>query len=759
MILKEISNAECLGFEDSINKKMGIKQEDYKKLRAILSTNLYSDPIGSTIREVCSNALDGCKEAKIDALIQVNLQRKNGVFVFSVQDEGFGMSPERVDEVFSNFLSSTKENSEEELGYFGLGAKAPLSYTDSFTIISIFDNVKSTYIMHKDIDEDVISLVDQEECFNHNGVTIEIILKSDEDYDTFINKIKAQLCYFEGVIIKDYYNEVPNDYKIIKTDEWKYSELNQDSCLHLCLQDVYYPIDFKALGIESIKLPVGLNFSLKDGLQPIPSRESIKMTPATKQLILNRIRSVGNYFCDKWNLLVPSAETYEEAKQMNKNLFEIPIYSETTLTGGKKITVKIPKNIVKYCDRQLKSVSLSLFPNLDLENIEKNNSFLYQEYKIVNRFNDGKFTSNVQGCIINQYNNTMIYLKVGETLSKSQIDYLRWTENKSLVIRKHKPLRLGKVSKYTGSLDCYIGLLNLNKYPKNKWRKIIDEYQKLQDSYVNKWTTIDTIIPSQAYLDWKKEHKEKTKRIKLGVEEIKVFIGREPLNRRARKDIIYESDTYKITKLEEINLSRDTETKKIKSRPFKFIYADESREDELNKFINFLDYKIALVNKKTYNILKKLNLHNWTTIDDILTKKNRNLTENVTDTIKNKVLELRKGNLYDTTIDSIITVNSKLGNKFKKVIKYSKKSIPPIFYIRILKLYIENRWFDYTIWDDIKIVYENLPSLQFTQDIEGLYNRNPYYNKFIKIVWNDYKDKKQVIPFNDFLKNIVNNLK
>lgn len=119
MIIAEQQLNTVIGLDRSCTVAMKIDSSKNKKLAAILTSNLYQDPIGSLIREYVSNALDAQVEAGVTEPIKVKLTKQNGQFVFIVEDNGCGLSPERIETVFVNYLSSTKENDANQLGYFG----------------------------------------------------------------------------------------------------------------------------------------------------------------------------------------------------------------------------------------------------------------------------------------------------------------------------------------------------------------------------------------------------------------------------------------------------------------------------------------------------------------------------------------------------------------------------------------------------------------------------------------------------------------
>jgi len=88
----------------------------------MLSKNLYSDPIGSTIRECASNALDSHRRAGVSDPIVVTLKqsKESSSWEFTVEDFGIGLDSHDVENILSKYGKSTKRLSSNELGMFGL---------------------------------------------------------------------------------------------------------------------------------------------------------------------------------------------------------------------------------------------------------------------------------------------------------------------------------------------------------------------------------------------------------------------------------------------------------------------------------------------------------------------------------------------------------------------------------------------------------------------------------------------------------------
>jgi sensor histidine kinase regulating citrate/malate metabolism len=75
---------------------MSLDLDSAQVLMQMLSKNLYSDAIGSTIRECASNALDSHRRAGVDTPIIVKLTKVSNNYEFSVEDFGTGLDTDNV---------------------------------------------------------------------------------------------------------------------------------------------------------------------------------------------------------------------------------------------------------------------------------------------------------------------------------------------------------------------------------------------------------------------------------------------------------------------------------------------------------------------------------------------------------------------------------------------------------------------------------------------------------------------------------------
>jgi HSP90 family molecular chaperone len=99
---------------------MSLDLDSAQILMQMLSKNLYSDDIGSTIRECASNALDSHRRAGVKDPIVVAFKESNSHnYEFSVEDFGIGLDANDVKNIISKYGKSTKRESTTELGMMG----------------------------------------------------------------------------------------------------------------------------------------------------------------------------------------------------------------------------------------------------------------------------------------------------------------------------------------------------------------------------------------------------------------------------------------------------------------------------------------------------------------------------------------------------------------------------------------------------------------------------------------------------------------
>ena len=150
--------------------KVGIDERNINHIVTILSSNLYSHPMTSFLRETVSNAVDSHIEAGSNEPIILQHTATD----ISIRDYGTGISPERFNEIYLNIGSSTKRESNDYIGNFGIGRFSCLSVADIANITSFYEGKAYYYVMNKDVDQLHIDLLDVLPTTEPNGVEVKV---------------------------------------------------------------------------------------------------------------------------------------------------------------------------------------------------------------------------------------------------------------------------------------------------------------------------------------------------------------------------------------------------------------------------------------------------------------------------------------------------------------------------------------------------------------------------------------------------------
>lgn len=150
-----------------------------KSFRALLNA-VYPDKVKAPVRELMTNAFDshvaaGASERPFDVRLPSRYDP-----VFSVRDYGVSMDHEDVVSLYVTVFESTKENSNEEVGSWGLGSKSPYAYTDEFTVVCWKNGEKRVYQSYMVDGFPEIALLSREESSEPDGVEVSFaVLDSD----------------------------------------------------------------------------------------------------------------------------------------------------------------------------------------------------------------------------------------------------------------------------------------------------------------------------------------------------------------------------------------------------------------------------------------------------------------------------------------------------------------------------------------------------------------------------------------------------
>ena len=116
---------------------------------------------------------------------------------FSVRDFGGGLSEEDVFGLYSKYGKSTKRESNNYIGAFGIGKFAPLSYGDNFTCVSYHGGMKKSYnVFVNDDDDTKIAKLFEEPSNEPTGLSIEVAV-ADGDLTNFREIVMKFFRFFD----------------------------------------------------------------------------------------------------------------------------------------------------------------------------------------------------------------------------------------------------------------------------------------------------------------------------------------------------------------------------------------------------------------------------------------------------------------------------------------------------------------------------------------------------------------------------------
>ena len=697
---------------------MSLDLESAQVLMQMLSKNLYSDAIGSTIRECASNALDSHRRAGVDKPIIVSLGRnKEDNYEFSVEDFGIGLDADDVKNIISKYGKSTKRNSATELGMMGLGFKAPLAYSSSFYFVCRKDGMERKYMMYEGEDVNTIDLLYEASTDQPNGVKVIVPVKYYDRY-SFESKIKEQLAYFESV-----YFDVPgisNDFVITRHEFFQFSELASNSYMHLCLDNVYYPIDFDKLGIDTLRLPVALRFSLTDGIFPTPNRESIRYTQEAKAIILEKLKQAANYFIEKYN------ETVKETTDL-KVVIDYFGTDSRYLRVGKSTWDVHPLSTyatAKIATPKLKGINL-----LKMERLVKLQEYILGEYEgkfFVNRKSMRDAKRYYQATAIRKLPHTVyIYQDKIPGVKKDYIKSIQpdaYTE--ALIVKKVKDFPL-RNKNGRGDYDNYYTMLQLENYPKDKWRAMIQEFQTIIKSYTDNFISIEDIEVPQEFIDSRKKQRVTSnggkaasggpRRIKLKGEMI--CKQAEPLERWVdNKNCKWVSTTYDMSKFHQ--------------NKFILVYGKQEDMEKMDKWFKptrKMNVELAVLSEREIKLVEKVQLHNLMSFSKFMEGKNRPFERIATACLIDKFYDESRS-LFNNA-DILENISSDLYKKVDAMRAYRSnnfKSMDDQVRDAIIDQATENNAFDPTIYPDCKAVMTICEKLTFLNTMMG---NTPNYDK------------------------------
>lgn len=171
---------------------MGIDEAGMGTVLSILS-NMYSDGSLAVAREYICNALDSHVEAgNTDPVLVTSPSHFDPTL--TVQDFGVGLSHDEVLNVYAKYGSSTKRNSNGQIGAFGIGAKSAFTVGTQFVVTAVKDGELTVALFALNSDgAPTVNIVQRTSTDEPNGVKIEVGVRDVQGVQNALDKLCTTL--------------------------------------------------------------------------------------------------------------------------------------------------------------------------------------------------------------------------------------------------------------------------------------------------------------------------------------------------------------------------------------------------------------------------------------------------------------------------------------------------------------------------------------------------------------------------------------
>lgn len=296
----------------------------------LLVDGLYSDKPLAVIREVTSNAHDshvdaGCPDKPFDVHLPTTMEP-----TFRVRDYGTSMDHDTVMRLYTSMFDSTRDQSNDCTGGFGLGSKSPFAYSDTFTVRAYDGATVRSYIAMMG-DDDIpsfqhVSTLDSDEP---RGIEVTVPV-ARQDISVFATAMRRVL---RGLPVRPNLNvdvEVPEP--VMSGDGW---ELHHDRAAVSSYRSatwwvrqgtVIYPLtdatsEAKIAAVSPFRRQYGVILDVPIGSCRItPSREMLEFKGDTRQVVNDAIERAVAEITDRIVGSATNASTLIEAMRERDKL-------------------------------------------------------------------------------------------------------------------------------------------------------------------------------------------------------------------------------------------------------------------------------------------------------------------------------------------------------------------------------------------------------------------------------------------------------
>jgi hypothetical protein len=316
------------------------------KMFKLLSDSLYSDKVMAVIRELSTNAYDAHVASGNRNPFKVILPTQ-AVPSFTVRDYGTGLSKKDMEELYTTYGASNKNNSNDFVGCLGLGSKSPFAYTKSFSTTSYYNGTKYAYIAAMDESGvPTLNLFDTSPTNEPNGLEISFAVKQF-DFNEFSTKSKRIFHYFKTKpIIEGGTDSTLSDHSyshnnvVIEGQGWKIGRVSN--------QNYQYPSNYNGPGSGVIAIMGNIAYPVD-----------------TAKIIGEENETTSNENILRWNRTFKKVDV-DNWKNLVKEILSSGLYLEITFGIGEldmdvsREGLQYTKNVIKVLRERTLEIYMQL---------------------------------------------------------------------------------------------------------------------------------------------------------------------------------------------------------------------------------------------------------------------------------------------------------------------------------------------------------------------------------------------------------------
>lgn len=327
-------------FDESV--EMGIGHDAVPMvIERLIST--YNQPARAVLREYTSNAYDIHVQGGVSVPVEVSLPDALSPSL-RVRDYGVGLSRDEL-KGFGQFGVSTKRDSNDYTGGFGLGSKSGLAVASQFTVMSIKDGRRNTVIVARDEENRPhMNFLPETDTDEPSGTLITVPISNRSSLgdvgDFFLGWKPGSILVDDEAPKRSVYNA--EHFRPVKNLGWY--DLSGVSSprdgIRVLINQVIYVLDYKNMGVTYNEWMILKRYVVKldnGSVKLAPSREDLIYNSPTKAVIRQRVDAILAIAGEEMAESVSSAPSVKEALIALERLRASGYPTDIAKWGGKRI--------------------------------------------------------------------------------------------------------------------------------------------------------------------------------------------------------------------------------------------------------------------------------------------------------------------------------------------------------------------------------------------------------------------------------------